>query len=129
MWLPRSLDFYILGSPWIPYGYYDYSFDFNSKPVGFAYLVKLSGKGYGKSDAVKTAIETLLTGYTKDAAASTGSETVYKNAKQSVKLSSSNENVIIIVTSLNSDNTNNSAQRVDTTKADSTREAARQFNN
>lgn len=102
------LNFYIIGEPWVSNGYYDYAFNTNSKPAGFAYTVNLSGKGYGKEDAVKTAIETSLAGYTKDATASTETEAVYKNAKQSVKIFTKNGKVVIVVTPLNADATSNS---------------------
>jgi len=77
-----TLNFYILCSPWVSSGYYDYAFDAGLKPTSFAYLINLTGKG--KEDAVKTAIETSLTGYTKDATMSIETEAVYKNNKQSV---------------------------------------------
>jgi len=103
-----TLNFYIIGEAWVSSGYYDYTFNPNAKPSAFAYMVNLSGKGNGKEDAVKSAIETSLTGYTKDATASTETEAVYKNAKQSIKVFTNNRNVVIVITPLNSDNTSNS---------------------
>jgi hypothetical protein len=96
-----TLNFYIYGNPWVSSGYYDYSFNTGINPIGFAYMIRLTGKGYGKEDAVKTAIETSLTGYTKDASMSSETESLYKNAKQSVKIISSGGNVFIIITPLN----------------------------
>jgi hypothetical protein len=96
-----TLNFYIYGNPWVSSGYYDYSFNTGINPIGFAYMIRLTGKGYGKEDAVKTAIETSLTGYTKDASMSSETESLYKNAKQSVKIISSGGNVVIIITPLN----------------------------
>jgi hypothetical protein len=95
-----TLNFYILGNPWVSIGYYDYSFNVGLKPTGFAYMVNLTGKGYGKEDAVKTAIETSLTGYTKDANMSNETESTYNNAKQSVKIFTTNGNVVIVISSL-----------------------------
>lgn len=82
-----SLDFSLVCKPWSQksngwYGY-TYSFDQNCKPYGFGYVIKLSGKGAGKEDIVKAAIETSLTGYTKNAKSDeTGG--LYTNDKQSV---------------------------------------------
>ena len=94
-----TLNFYILGNPWVSSGYYDYSFNAGLKPTGFAYMINLTGKGYGKEDAVKAAFETSLTGYTKDATMSNETESLYKNAKQSVKIFTKNGNVVIVITS------------------------------
>ena len=94
-----TLNFYILVSPWVS-EYYDYAFDAGTKPTGFAYMINLTGKGNGKEDAVKTAIETSLTGYTKDATMSNETEAVYKNTKQSVKVSTKNGNIVIAISFL-----------------------------
>ncbi|MBK7957728.1 MAG: WG repeat-containing protein [Bacteroidetes bacterium] len=92
-----TLNFYILGSPWVSNGYYDYTFNAGQKPRGFAYIINLTSNGYGKEDAVKTAIETSLKGYTKDPTMSNETEAVYKNAKQSVKIFTKNGNVVIVI--------------------------------
>jgi hypothetical protein len=99
-----TLNFYILNNPWVSNGYYDYTFNTELKPTIYAYMINLTGKGYGKEDVVKTAFETLLKGYTKDATLSTETETVYKNAKQSVKLYAKNGKVVIIISSLAASN-------------------------
>ena len=103
-----TLSFYILGSPWVSSGYYDFAFNDGLKPTGFVYMINLAGKGFDKEDAVKTAIEASLTGYTKDAAVSNEKETVYKNAKQSVKVFTKNGNVVIVISSLVAENNDSS---------------------
>jgi hypothetical protein len=95
-----TLNFYILGNPWFMDGYYNYSFNPGQKPIAYAYMINLTGKGYGKKDAVKTAIETSLKGYNKDDNISNQTEAIYKNAKQTVKISTQNENVIIVISPL-----------------------------
>ncbi len=98
-----TLDFYILGKAWVNSGYYDYTFNANATPLGFFYKVNLSGKGNGKVDAVKSAIETSLKGYSKDAAMSKKfGGSAYKNAKQYVFLSASSGDVYITIMPLNS---------------------------
>lgn len=99
-----TLNFYVLGSPWISNGYYDYTFYPGQKPTAFAYMISLSGKGYNKEDAVKTAIEASLSGYTKDTDRSNEVETFYKNAKQSVKILIENRSVIVVISSLDAAN-------------------------
>ena len=94
-----TLNFYIYANPW-SYGSYDYSFDGGIKPTGFAYIINLIGKGTGKEDIVKTAIEATLTGYTKDATLSNATESIYKNAKQSVRISARSGSVEIVISSL-----------------------------
>ena len=98
-----TLDFYVLANPWVSGGY-DYSFNPAIKPTGFIYRINLTGKGIGKEDALKTAIETSLIGYTKDATASNEIESVYKNAKQSVKIFIKNGSVVTVITTLSATN-------------------------
>jgi hypothetical protein len=95
-----TFDFYILGNPWVLSNGYEYEFDAGLKPIGFAYIINLLGKGVGKGDAVKSAIETSLTGYTKDTIMSNDTETVYKNSKQSFKIFLKNGNVVIVISPL-----------------------------
>ena len=95
-----SLNFYVLSNPWVSNGYYNYSFNSNIKITGFVYVINLTGKGYGKGDVVKAAIETSLRGYTKDATLSNETEAVYKKARQSVKVFTQNDNITILISSL-----------------------------
>lgn len=95
-----TLNFYVLGNPWFLSDYYYYAFNAGLKPTGFAYMINLTGKGIGKEDAVKAAFETSLTGYTKDETMSNETESLYRNAEQSVKIFTKNGNVVIVLTSL-----------------------------
>lgn len=95
------LYFYISGNPWVIDEYNDnYSFNANIKPNAFQYVINLTGKGINKEDAVKSAIESSLKGYSKDLDISNENEVVYKNAKQSVRILTEGGNVFIIISSL-----------------------------
>lgn len=94
-----TLNFYINANPWRSAGW-DYVFVTGMNPSGFAYMINLSGKGTGKEDAVKAAIEASLTGYTKDVDMSNENESLYKNAKQSVRILQKNGGVVIVISSL-----------------------------
>jgi len=54
---------------------------------------------------VKAAIESSLTGYTKDEEASNKTTSIYKNAVQSVEILTKNRSVIIRISSKNDDST------------------------
>jgi hypothetical protein len=94
-----TLDFYINAHPWT-IGGWDYAFVSGMTPSGFAYMINLTGKGTSKEAAVATAIEASLTGYTKDASRSNENESLYKNAKQSVRIMQKNGGVMIVISSL-----------------------------
>ena len=66
----------------------------------FCYELILTGNGYDKQDALKTAIETSLTGYTKDTTLSTEVVSVYKNAKQSVEIRKQNGRFFVMISIL-----------------------------
>lgn len=103
-----SLDFYILGNPWESYqvnngdGWYSYTSteyrikqNFNSN--GFAYIIKLSGKGIGKEDALVKSIEASLNGYTLDDVDNKMEDSVaYKNSKQKVLIVNKNSGQVIV---------------------------------
>jgi len=98
-----TLNFLVLGNPWTSNGYYDYSFDPEFKAQGFVYLIELKNKGYGKQDAVKSAIENTLEGYTKVENLSEENVSFYHNSKQSVKVAINNGDIIIVITSIEFD--------------------------
>ncbi|MEI6822454.1 MAG: WG repeat-containing protein [Bacteroidota bacterium] len=91
-----SLEFYVLGSPWNMSGW-DYAFNSNYKPIGFAYKIILSGNGSSKSIELKKAIEANFTGYNKDAANSNEILSVYNNAKQILKIYIQGNSVIVTI--------------------------------
>jgi hypothetical protein len=96
-----AINFYIIGNPWVSNGYYDYNFNSDFKPKGFAYVINLSGKGYGKEENVKAELEKTLTGYTKDVSKSSEMTSVFKNSKQEVTIYSKSGSVVILIYQLN----------------------------
>jgi hypothetical protein len=79
---------------------YDYNYNkvfSNVKPQGFFYVVSLSGKAYGKAEAVQKAFEKKLNGYNlmKKGYVSSLYTSVYKSSKNIVVTSSSNSSNVI----------------------------------
>lgn len=97
-----TFNFYVLGRPWDSYGW-DYAFIPGTTPSGFAYEFNLSGKGSGKNKEVMAAIESMLTGYTKDTDLSSESELFYQNAKQVVKITSRSNRVAVVISDVEVD--------------------------
>lgn len=106
-----SYDFYVLGSThdeitvtkqgW--YGAYedtDYQFNGANKPTSYAYSISLSGKGYGKEEAVISAIEGKLSGYKKDEDKSDDDVTYYSNENKEIKLFEISGNIIIVISNV-----------------------------
>ncbi len=101
-----SYDFYVLGSSHDEitvtkqgfYGAYkntEYQFNGKNKPTSYAYSISLSGNGYGKSEAVISAIEGQLSGYKKDEKKSDHDVTYYTNENNKIGLFDEGELVII----------------------------------
>ncbi len=65
------------------------------KGIGFVYAISLSGKGYGKTEAVISAIESKLSGYKKDEEKSDDEATFYISKNKQISLGE-NEGVIYI---------------------------------
>ncbi|MDA0931217.1 MAG: hypothetical protein O3C32_07585 [Bacteroidetes bacterium] len=91
-----------MGRPWVSSGW-DYAFIPGTTPSGFTYEFYLSGKGNGKNKEVMAAIESMLTGYTKDADQSSESELFYQNAKQVVKITSRSNRVAVVISEVEVD--------------------------
>jgi len=81
-----TLDFFVLGNPWDEKynGKLGFSYTLKSgyKHTGFSYQIKLTGKAVGKGDVVLKALETALSGYTKDLKYSNENVTVLENKNQ-----------------------------------------------
>ena len=95
-----SLDFGIFADAFqeVPDGWYTKRvLNPNAIVACFVYTLNLHGNGYGKADALKTAIETTLTGYTKDTILLNEVASTYTNAKQSVIIIKENEEVKILI--------------------------------
>lgn len=97
-----SVGFYVLASAFknIPDGWYSKKvFDLDAIVQGYAYVISLSAKGYGKEIDVKDAIEKALAGYKKDEAQSSKEISIFKNEKQTIKSFIKNSKIIIVITS------------------------------
>ena len=98
-----ALSFYILGnvSKEESNGWYSKRvFNPSATPTGFAYIISLTGNGYGKEKNVSDEIEKSLTSYKKDEIQSSEGIKVYKNDKQSITLYVDGARIIISITSL-----------------------------
>jgi len=97
-----TFSFYVLANAYkeIPDGWYTKKV-FNPEAVvqGYAYVISLSGKGYGKDKDVKDAIEQSFSGYKKDETLSTEETCILKNEKQTIKLFINESQIIIVITS------------------------------
>ena len=105
-----SYNFYVLGSAhdikidnsgWYPSE--KYVFNGKNKPTGYAYSISLGGKGYGKQDAVITAIQGKLSGYKKDENRSDDDVSLYSDGKKEIKLFVNRRNIRITISSLASE--------------------------
>lgn len=103
-----SYDFYVFGythdgitvtkqSSNGPYEDIDYQFNGKNKPTSYAYSISLSGKGYGKGEAVISAIEGKLSGYKKFEEESDDDVTYYSNENKEIKLSKGRGKIIIVI--------------------------------
>ena len=106
-----SYDFYVLGSShdeitvtrqgW--YGAYvdtEYQFNGKNKPTSYAYSISLSGKGYGKGEAVISAIEGKLSGYKKDEEKSAEGIIYYSNENKEINIFEKSGNIIIVISNI-----------------------------
>jgi len=85
------------GSGWYTYTDTEYKFNGNNKPVSYAYLISLSGKGYGKEEMVISAIQGKLSAYKKDTEKSTDEVYVCSNDKKVISLFENNNKIIIVI--------------------------------
>lgn len=111
-----SLSFYVMGdvSKDVSDGWYSKKvFNPSAKASGFAYVISLSGKGYGKAKNVADEIEKSLTSYKKDETQSSETAKVYNGDKQTIKINTEGSRVVIMITPLES----NRAAAVDTISA------------
>ena len=79
------------------YEYTDYKFNGTKKPTSYAYSISLSGKGYGKGEAIISAIEGKLSGYKKDEERSDDDATYYSNETKEIKLVKDSRNIFIVI--------------------------------
>ena len=95
-----TVDFIMFGNPWIQSsnGWYGYSYTFNPnfQPYAFAYKINLRGNGIGKQEDVFKAIQTIFSGFTKDAEQSTNDDIILKNSFQTIKIFK-NDGVVILI--------------------------------
>ncbi|MFZ4707347.1 MAG: WG repeat-containing protein [Bacteroidales bacterium] len=96
-----TLSFYVLGdiSKEVSDGWYTKKvFNPSAKNSGYAYVISLSGKGYGKEKNVADEIEKSLTSYKKDETQSSETIKVYNSDKQTVKINIESSRVVIMIT-------------------------------
>jgi len=97
-----SASFYVIANAFkdIPDGWYSKKvFNSDAAVQGYAYVISLSGKGYGKEKDVKDAIEKSFSGYKKDETQSTEEMSIFKNEKQTIKSFINRSQIIIVITS------------------------------
>ncbi len=101
-----SYDFYVIGKAYdnvtvTKQGYYgsyttdELKFNGKNKPTSYIYSISLSGKGFGKGEAVITAIQGQLRGYKKDEDQSTDDAYYYSDGKKEIRLVENRQNIII----------------------------------
>ncbi len=96
-----TLSFYVLGdvTKEVTDGWYSQRvFNPNAKTTGYAYIITLSAKGYGKEKNVVEEIEKSLTSYKKDETQSSETVKVYNSTQQTIKISSENARIVIVIT-------------------------------
>jgi len=105
-----SYSFYVLGSAydkitvtkgsgWYQYTDTEYKFNGQNKPTGFTYSISLDGKGYGKEDAVITAIQSKLIGYKKDESKGDENTHVYYDDNKEISVFERRGNIVIRIDS------------------------------
>jgi hypothetical protein len=99
-----SYSFYVVGSAYDTYtdrsGWYPTTkrtFNSKNKPTSYAYSISLSGKGYGKGEAVISAIQGKLSGFKKDENRSDEGTSVYTDGKKEISLFDRRGSIIIII--------------------------------
>ncbi len=79
------------------YTYTDIEYEFNPKNrlTSYTYIIQMIGKGYGKQDAVISAIQSKLNGYKKDDNKSNASTEFYSNEDKNVGIIKENGYIVI----------------------------------
>lgn len=101
-------DFYVIGNAYDKInvqrgsGYYtytdtEYRFNGMNKPASYAYIISLTGKGYGKVDAVNTAIQSKLIGYKKNEERSSETDSYYSNDIVELHLIERSSSIVVVV--------------------------------
>jgi hypothetical protein len=109
-----SYSFYVLGSAydkitvtkgsgWYTYKDTEYKFNGKNEPTGFAYSISLRGKGYGKEEAVISAIEGKLSGYKKDENKSFDDVSVYSDGKKEIIIAMNSGDIVIVISAATSE--------------------------
>lgn len=102
-----TMEFYMFGSPWNAYsnGWYNYQYSFNEEysPTGFAYLFKVTGNGKAKEDEIIKSIQNALPAFVKDAEKSTESTLVLRGKKTDMTIFKKNGIVVLLTPASNSE--------------------------
>lgn len=105
-----SYNFYVIGDAfdkitvkkkngWYNYTDTKYKFNGGNKPTSYMYSILLSGKGYGKGEAVISAIQGKLSGYKKDEDRSDEDSFVYTDGNKEIKLFEKRRSILIVISS------------------------------
>lgn len=111
-----SVSFYVIANAFkdIPDGWYSKRvLNLESVVQGYAYVISLRGKGYGKEKDVKDAIEKTFTVYKKDEIQSIEGNNIFKNEKQTIHSFIMNDNGIVIYIKNNLNETDQNEQKQD----------------
>lgn len=106
-----SYDFYVLGKAYDNitvtkqnyYGTYtdnEKKFNAKNKPISYAYLISLTGKGYGKQKSVLSGIQGKLNGHTKNENKSDDDTFYYSNGTREIRLSEEGENIVVVISNI-----------------------------
>jgi hypothetical protein len=97
-----SVSFYVITKAFkeVPDGWYTKNV-FNADAViqSYAYLITLSGRGYGKETDVKEAIEKSFSGWKKDETQSTEEMSIFNNETKTIKSFIQGSQVVIVISS------------------------------
>ena len=75
----------------------EYKFNGANKPNIYAYSISLSGKGYGKNEAVISAIQGKLSGYKENDDSSEENTFIYTDGKKEIELYEKSGDIIILI--------------------------------
>jgi hypothetical protein len=88
-----NYSFFVLGNAYDTYleriGWYQTTiktFNSKNKPTSYAYSISLSGKGYGKGEAVISAIQGKLSGFKKDENRSDENTSIYTDGNKEIRM-------------------------------------------
>jgi len=104
----ETLDFFVLGNPWVEKYNGNLGFSYTLKPVykhiGFTYRIKLTGRSVGREAVVLKSMETALNGYTKDTKHSGENVCILQSKSQLIVILKQSGIIIVAIYPLNPEN-------------------------